>query len=70
MDDDVALGVQAAHARARIGAPVADACLLRGTLAVRYALGSTVGRRTDELRQARARRRIAAGAAQSVRAAR
>lgn len=68
--DNVTLGRCSANAGARIGAPVADARLMVGTLGVGNAFGSAVGWCTDELGQTGARRRIADGATKRIGATR
>ena len=49
-----ALRVRPAPARARVHALSADTCQVRGTVGAEQALGPAVGRRTQEIGQARA----------------
>lgn len=70
MIDHRADGGDAARSGARIGAALVHARLVRQALGAERALGPTVGRPADVVRQARAGGQLVDGAAQRVRAAR
>lgn len=67
---DLAFGLEATGARARIAALLIDAGLIAGTVGVEDALGATVGRCTDVVFEARAGRAVADHLAAGVGSAR
>lgn len=70
MSQDFALGFEATRSGTRVGALLVDARLIAGTVGVEDAFGSTVGRCTDVILEARAGWMVADHLAAGVRTAR